>query len=223
MRLRVLKAVFSWLAALLILRVLAAIIANYPDYFPPNFDSLFLQGREATFHGIYRIAFYIHIFSSPIVLFVGLILLSDTVRRHRRDLHRVLGYVQVSVLLLFVLPSSLIMSWHAFGGWPAGLSFALLSIATGFSAVAGVMYARRRRYDGHRRWMNRTYLLICSAVFLRLISGTANLAHVPNAEGAYIVAAWSSWLVPLGIFEIMNRWRTHRLMMGRSDLTMTPT
>jgi len=60
-RVRILTKILGWLAVLLILRVLAAILANYPDYFPPNFDSLFLQGREATFTGAYRPAFYIHI------------------------------------------------------------------------------------------------------------------------------------------------------------------
>jgi hypothetical protein len=41
-----------WLAAALVLRVLGTILANYPDYFPPRFDSLFLEGREATFAGV---------------------------------------------------------------------------------------------------------------------------------------------------------------------------
>jgi uncharacterized membrane protein len=189
----------------LILRVLAAILANYPDYFPPNFDSLFLQGREATFTGIYRPAFYVHIFSGPIVLFNGLILLSESVRRRHGGLHRLLGRVQVVVLLLFVLPSSVVMSRHAFGGWPAGLSFLILSAATAGCAIAGVVHASRRRYDRHRRWMLRSYALICSAVALRLISGAAGLVGVPSPEGAYIAAAWSSWLLPLAAYEIAER------------------
>ncbi len=207
MRLKVLKSVFSGLAALLILRVLGSILTNYPDYFPPNFDSLFLQGRESTFHGAYRIAFYTHIIFSPVVLFVGLILMSNRVRRQRRALHRMLGSLQVSVLLLFVLPSSCVMSWRAFGGWPAGLSFALLSLVTGYCTVVGVVYARRRQFDLHRQWMNRSFLLICSAVVLRLISGTATVAQVPTVEGEYIVAAWMSWLLPLAGYEMVRRWR----------------
>ena len=156
---RILATVLSWLAVVLILRVLVTILANYPDYFPPNFDSLFLQGREATFRGAYRAAFYIHIFSAPLVLFNGLILLSEYVRRRHRGWHRWLGRVQVVVLLLFVLPSSVVMSRHAFGGWPAGLSFLLLSAATASCAIVGVVYARRRRYDQHRRWMLRCLCL----------------------------------------------------------------
>lgn len=210
MRYRILTTVLRLLAVALILRVLATILTNYPDYFPPNFESLFLQGREATFTGVYRPAFYIHIFSGPIVLFNGLILLSEYVRRYHRGCHRWLGRVHVVVLLFFVLPSSVVMSRHAFGGWPAGLSFLLLSVATASCAIVGVVYSWRRRYDRHRRWMLRSYVLICSAVALRLISGTAGLVGVPNPEHAYIVAAWSSWLFPLTAFEVVERVSVHR-------------
>lgn len=205
MRYRTLTTVLRWLAIVLILRVLATILANYPDYFPPNFDSLFLQGREFTFVGTYQWAFYVHIFSGPVVLFNGLILLSDYVRRRYGGLHRFLGRVQVGVLLLLVLPSSAVMSRHAFGGWAAGLSFLLLSAATAGCAIVGVVHARRRRYDQHRRWMLRCYVLICSAVALRLISGAAGLVGVPSPERAYVVAAWCSWLLPLAAYEIAER------------------
>ena len=208
--------ILRWLAVVLILRVLAAILANYVDYFPPNFDSLFLQGREATFNGIYRAAFYVHIFSGPVVLFNGLILLSDYIRRRHGDWHRRLGRVQVFVLLLFVLPSSALMSRHAFGGWPAGLSFLLLSAATASCAIVGVVHARGRRYDLHRRWMLRSYVLICSAISLRLISGTAGLIGMTSPEHAYIFAAWSSWLIPLAAYEIVERLQAHRLSRASS-------
>lgn len=213
MRLRVLIAVLRWLAVVLILRVLVGILTNYPDYFPPNFDSLFLEGREATFTGVYRAAFYLHIFSGPVVLFNGLIQLSDYVRRHYGGLHRVLGRLQVAVLLLLVLPTSMVMSRHAFGGWPAGLSFLMLSVATGICAIVGVVHARRRRFDAHRRWMLRCYVLICSAVALRLISGAAGLIGTSNAEGAYVIAAWCSWLVPLAVCEIveLRYWKANDL------------
>jgi uncharacterized membrane protein len=214
-RLSILTTALRWLAVALIVRVLATILANYPDYFPPNFDSLFLQGRETTFNGVYRPAFYLHIFSGPVVLFNGLILMSEYVRRHHAGLHRFLGRTQVVVLLLFVLPTSVVMSRHAFGGWPAGLSFLLLSGATGICAIVGVVYARRRRFDRHRRWMLRCYVLICSAVVLRLISGTAGLVGVPSAEAAYIIAAWCSWLLLLAAYEIVERWPTHQPATAR--------
>lgn len=205
----VLIPTLRWLVVALILRVLISIVANYPDYFPPNFEALFLLGREGTFHGAYSVAFYIHIFSGPIILLNGLILLNDGLRRRFPAWHRVLGRTQVAVLLLLVLPSSVVMSQQAFGGWPAGVSFLLLSVATGICAVLGVVEARRRRFEQHRRWMLRSYLLICSAVILRLISGTAGLVGVSNPEQAYTVAAWVSWVVPLAIFELATHTRTN--------------
>lgn len=205
MRYHLLLTALRWLAVALVLRVLVTIVANYPDYFPPNFDSLFLQGRELTFRGAYRVAFYVHIFAGPVVLLNGLLLLSESVRRRYRKLHRRLGWLQVVVLLGLVLPTSVVMSRYAFGGWPAGVSFLLLSVATAGCAVAGVVQACRRRYELHRRWMLRCYVLICSAVVLRLISGAAGLLGVSNPEAAYVVAAWCSWLVPLAVFEVVQK------------------
>ena len=210
MRYRILTTVLRWLAIVLILRVLVTILANYPDYFPPRFDSLFLQGREETFTGLYVPAFYVHIFSGPVVLLNGLILLSERVRRRHGGLHRFLGRVQVVVLLVFVFPSSVVMSRYAFGGWSAGLSFLLLSVATAGCAIAGVVHARRRRFDRHRRWMLRSYVLICSAVALRLISGAAGVVGVPSPEEAYIVASWTSWVLPLVAYELTERLRACR-------------
>lgn len=206
-RYRGLTTAMRWLAVALVLRVLVTILANYPDYFPPNFDSLFLQGREATFGGLYQVAFYAHIVSAPFVLLGGLVLLSEHVRRRYGAAHRVLGRVQVVVLLAVVLPSSVVMSRYAFGGAPAGLSFLVLSVATAGCAVVGVIQARRGRFARHRRWMLRCYVLICSAVVLRLISGAAALLEVYDPEAAYTVAAWCSWLVPLAVFEVVARWR----------------
>ena len=210
MRYRVLTTALRWLAAVLVLRVLAAILANYPDYFPPDFESLFLQGREATFAGAYRAAFYVHILSAPFVLFTGLLLLSEHARRRYGGLHRVLGRAHVAVLLALVLPSGAVMARHAFGGWPAGLSFLLLSAATAGCAVAGVAHARRGRYARHRVWMVRCYVLLCSAVALRLVSGAAGLVGVPSPEGAYVAAVWASWLVPLAAYEAVERWPGRR-------------
>ncbi|WP_246539335.1 DUF2306 domain-containing protein [Telmatocola sphagniphila] len=205
MRLTILIQALRVLAVLLILQTLFAIFSNYPDYFPPNFESLFLLGREKTFSGIYPLAFYIHIFTGPLVLLNGLFLLSDTLRSRYRATHRFLGWVQVLVLLILFLPSSLIMACFAFAGFWSGLSFFLLTLTTAISTTLGVHYARRRSFGLHRRWMQRSYVLICSAITLRLISGTLSLYEISNAEIAYIIASWCSWLVPLLLYETFAR------------------
>lgn len=209
-RRQLLTTVLRWLAVVLILRVLLAILSNYPDYFPPNFDSIFLQGRQATFPGLYEVAFNVHLVSSPVVLVVGLVLLSETVRRHAPGLHRRLGWVQVLVLLVFVLPSSLVMAGRAIGGWPAGVSFVLLTVATAACAVAGVVQARQKRFDRHRRWMLRTYVLVCSAVVLRLLSGLLGWFELPSTAWVYTVSAWASWVLPLAAYQLWEHVRSGR-------------
>src|SRR5262249_46394851 len=102
-----------------------------------------------------------------------------------------------------------------------GTSFLLLSAATAACAIIGVVHARQRRFDRHRRWMLRTYILICSAVALRLISGSASLIGVSSADAAYIVAAWSSWLLPLAAYEIVERWPARGRLTSKDQLDQT--
>lgn len=204
MRLSFLCEVLRWAGALLILRVVVSILGNYPDYFPPHFQSLFLEGRESTFLGLYRLAFYLHIFCGPVVLFLGLVLMNETIRRRWPIWHRYLGRTQAFLVLLILVPTSLVMAFQTFGGWAAGGSFVVLSIATGFATIQGVLFARRRQFPQHRCWMERSYVLICSAVVLRLISGMAEWVGVSHAEWAYAIASWASWILPLMALEIFR-------------------
>ena len=197
---KILRAVF----ALLILRALVSIVANYPDYFPPDFQSSFLQGREESFIGTYRWAFYVHIFSGPLVLLNGLVLMTNWVIRYR-TLHRFLGWVQIVCLLVFMLPSGMVMALQSFGGFWAGLSFMVLSGTTAVCAILGVVNARQGKLKQHRQWMVRSYVLICSAVSLRLVSGATGFVGVTDAEWAYVFAAWMSWVLPLVVWEIVDR------------------
>ena len=44
--------------------------------------------------------------------------------------------------------------------------------------------------------MTRLFVLLCSAVVLRLIAGLATLVEF-DADWLYPASAWASWLVPL--------------------------
>src|SRR5579863_5036040 len=87
--------VLTVLAGLLILRVTLGVVLNYRNYFPPNFESDFLQGREAYFSGSYHWAFYAHIVAGPISLVLGMVLLSERFRLRFPKWHRMLGRIQV--------------------------------------------------------------------------------------------------------------------------------
>jgi hypothetical protein len=184
----------------LIAKVTLGILIGYRDYLPPDFNSDFLLGREAYFFGAYGWAFYAHLVSGPATLVVGTILISDRFRRRAPKSHRALGKFQVACVLLVLAPSGLWMAWHAVSGAVAAAGLATLAIATAACAAFGWRAAANRRFDDHRRWMWRTYLLLCSAVIIRLIGGWASASQV-DASWVYPLSAWASWLVPLLLYE----------------------
>ena len=196
-----LSPVLMILAGILILKVTVEVVSNYHNYYPPNFGSDFLRGREHDFSSAYRWAFYTHIASGPVSLVLGMILIGERFRRRFPRWHRYLGRIQVACVLLLVAPSGLWMAQYAAAGPIAAVGLAALAFATGMCAVLGWRSAIDRRFADHRRWMWRVYLLLCSAVVLRLIGG---LATVTGFGATWIdpPATWLSWLVPLTAFEL---------------------
>ncbi|APW61604.1 DUF2306 domain-containing protein [Paludisphaera borealis] len=194
------------LACAMILKTIASTASNYPDYFPPNFASDFLWGREGHFRGAYRWAFYTHILSGPVALLLGLILIVERSRPRFPTWHRHLGRLQVACVLLLVTPSGLWMAYYAAAGPVAAVGLATLAIATATTVSFGAWSATTRRFADHRRWMWRCYLLLCSAVVLRLIGG---LATVTGTAAPWVdpLATWMSWLAPLSAFEFYERTR----------------
>lgn len=192
------------LAALLIIKVTVAVIGGYGDYFPPNFDSDFLRGRDAYFFGSYQTAFYAHLASGPVSLLLGLLLISQRFRLRFPGWHRRLGRVQGLNVLLVVAPSGLWMAAYASPGAIAGGAFAILAVSTAACVLLGWRAAIRKQFVDHRRWMERCFLLLCSAVVIRVLGG---LGTVMGVEAAWFnpAAAWASWLVPLAVFELSGR------------------
>jgi uncharacterized membrane protein len=190
-----------FVTALLIVRVTVAVVLNYRDYLPPNFESDFLQDREQYFWKGYHWAFYTHLVSGPVSLILGMILISDRFRLRFPKWHRYLGRIQAVNVLFLVAPSGLLMASRAMTGPVAGMGFALLAVATAACMALGWRTAVQRRFAEHRRWMQRCFVLLCSAVVVRVIGGLLTVIDYGPAW-PYQAAAWGSWLVPLLVFEI---------------------
>jgi hypothetical protein len=217
-----LSRVLTILTALLIWKVTLSVLLQYGNYIPPNFSSDFLRGRAEYFWDGYHWAFYAHLISGPPSLILGTMLVSTRLHKlspiwHRRLVgtmlvstrlhklspiwHRRLGRVQAAGVLLLVVPSGLWMARYAESGVIAGIGLGLLAIATATCVAFGWRAAIMRRFVEHRRWMWRTFILLCSAVILRVIGGLATVADF-DAAWLYPVSVWGSWLVPLLVFEL---------------------
>lgn len=206
------------LTGLLIFKVTVATVWGYRSYFPPDFEADFLLGRERYFDGSYRWAFYVHLASGPVSLLLGLLLISRRFRMRFPDWHRILGRIQATNVLLFVVPSGVWLACFASAGVIAGISFGLLAVLTGTCVVLGWRSAVSRRFADHQRWMSRCFLLLCSAVVIRVIGGVATTLGV-DAPWFNPVASWVSWLVPLAVFELT---RPRHRRTGRPQATPDP-
>ena len=206
-RLMWLKRTMWCLLLLLFCRVMFLIVAEYRNYFPPNFNSDFLIGREDRFYGVYSVAFYIHILTSPIALLASAFLMATgTLKKFAgrwRGVHRSIGKLQVILILVAVTPTGIVMSTQANTGPVAGTAFLLLSIGTAVTALAAAWFARAREIGTHRLWATRCFLLLCSPLLLRLTQGAVDTFH-GDTQWSYPLAAWSSWTVPLILFELQR-------------------
>ena len=85
------------------------------------------------------------------------------------------------------------------------LSTSLFTLAVAWLVAAGMAYraVRNRRYDSHRDWIIRSYVLAWAFVFCRLASRVPTVAELGEGQ-AFI---WLSWVGPLIVCEIALQWR----------------
>ena len=204
----ILQRALILLAVVVFVKVTVAVVIGYREYIPPDFNSDFLRGRESYFFQDYQWAFYTHIASGPVTLVLGLILITDQFRTRFPRWHRYLGRIQVIFVLFLVAPSGLWMAWYAAPGPIAGVSFAVLSVLTGVCVGLGWRAAVRRRLIVHRVWMSRCFVLLCSAVVLRVLGGLGSVAGV-QSDWYDPLASWASWVMPLVAFELCSRSLRH--------------
>jgi uncharacterized membrane protein YozB (DUF420 family) len=84
-------------------------------------------------------------------------------------------------------------------------TISLLALAFAWLLAAGMAFraVRNKCYDSHREWMIRSYVLVWSFVFCRLVT------RVPGVEdmGGGDASIWLSWVGPLVICEVALQWR----------------
>ena len=195
-------------------KVFGEIICECRRYFPADFDSDFLIGRQETFVGTYRVAFYIHIISSPLAVLIGSLLMFSVSRGNYRRLHRWIGRFQFFLILFAVAPSGLVMALQAYTGAIAASGFILHSVATAVCAIAAIRFAMKQNFAEHQRYATRCFVLLCSPLLLRLIMGASVVANT-ESDWTYRLTAWLSWLVPLLGLEVWYRFKSGQHRTGQ--------
>lgn len=176
------------------------IVAPYTSW-ERNVD--FLMTKQFIIHlDHYRLAFYIHIFSSVIVLVCGAFLFSKYILIRYKTLHKWIGKLYVVILLLLSAPSGMVMAFYANGGVWVKLSFILLTPLWWYVTVRAYTAIRAGKVNEHIQWMTRSYALTLSAVSLRVYQMVFSSMEIINPELQYLVISWGSWMGNLFFAEI---------------------
>jgi hypothetical membrane protein len=151
---------------------------------------------------------YVHMLGGTTMLLFGTLnLYIGATRRHFRY-HRLVG----RIYMIGGAIAAVLAIWLALG--PAHKSDAtvaftnsaasLTMLSTAWLVAASMAYraVRNRRYDSHRDWTIRSYVLAWSFVFCRIVSRVPSVAEFGDGQ-AFI---WLSWIAPLLLCEAVLQW-----------------
>ena len=152
---------------------------------------------------------YFHVLGGTLLLFLGLTNLYIGTSLKFFQYHKLIGRLYLIGGGLGAISAIVITSSAAHKA--AGVSnftnttISLLTLAFAWLLAAGMAFraVRNGRYDSHRDWMIRSYVLVWSFVFCRLVT------RVPGVEdiGGGNASIWLSWVGPLIICEVALQWR----------------
>ena len=176
------------------------------EYIPYDTDVGFLRIKQDYIDiDHWRIAFFVHVYASMWALLAGFTQFSSQIQSFYPRVHRALGYVYVTNVLLITGPAALVMSVYANGGPTSKIAFGLLAIGwIAFTAIA-LVKAKNGDFVDHRNWMMRSYALTLSALTIRAWKWSiTNTVELPPMD-VYRAVAWLGWVPNILIAELLIR------------------
>lgn len=144
--------------------------------------------------------FLAHVLGGTVALFLGPWQFWTGLRDRSLTLHRWLGRVYLSAILVGGA-AGLYMAAIAFGGRPTRIGFGGLAVLWLATALMAYRRVRQGDYEAHREWMIRNYALTFAAVTLRLWLPIFMLLGFSFLT-AYTAVAWLSWVPNLITVEL---------------------
>lgn len=185
------------------------VIAVSAPYLTLNSD-VFLEVQRRVYE-LHTLGIVLHIIGGMVALALGPVGFLPSLRLNHPRWHRNIGKIYLLAVMLGG-SAGLYMAMFAYMGPVTGLGFALLALLWLYTGLRALLAIRHGNVVAHRRWMIRNYALTLGAVSLRV--QLLILSLWLDFDSSYVVVAWSSWLVTLGLAE----WYLRRLSTRRLDL-----
>ncbi|WP_114749708.1 DUF2306 domain-containing protein [Pleomorphovibrio marinus] len=188
-----------------LMAIAAVAIGIYPMlYFVIDRHFGLLQSKETWLlqHPIWNIGFYTHIVFGGIALLTGWIQFAEKWRNANLVLHRQLGKAYLVSVWLSAL-GGIYIGFYATGGLIPSTGFISLGVLWLLSTHVAYLLVRRKKMEGHRKWMVYSYSLCFAAVTLRIW-----LPLLSTLFGdfliAYKITSWLCWVPNLIVAHIIN-------------------
>ncbi len=152
----------------------------------------------------WQTGFYVHIFGGSIALLAGWSQFSRRFRNKNLPLHKLLGKVYLTAVMLSGT-AGLYIAFYATGGLASVLGFSGLAISWLFTTVRAYASIRGGNVDQHQHWMIRSYALCFAAVTLRIWLPLFQFVFAMDFIFAYRIIAWMCWVPNLVVAELIVR------------------
>ncbi|MBO9203465.1 MULTISPECIES: DUF2306 domain-containing protein [Niastella] len=196
----------SYLLLLLLAFFSALMLGITLQYLPIRLDVAFLQIKQDYIDIIpWRIAFFVHVFTSMFVLIAGFTQFSTYLLTHYKKLHRIIGKLYVIDIVFVTGPASFIMALLANGGIPSRIAFTTLAILWIATTAKAWRSAMAREFTAHQEWMMRSYALTLSAITLRAWKWLLIALFHLRPLNTYMIVAWMGFVPNLLFIEWLIR------------------
>ena len=166
---------------------------------------LAMEGKRFEVHAAHAGPLLAHAGGGTLMLAAGFCALVIGLTRNAFRWHKWFGYaydVGGGAGALAALGLAVWQPHHNPGNSAATGTLAAVWLAIAFFAWRA---ARNRRFDAHRSWMIRSYVLTWTFVLCRIVQDAPFIAGMGDeVETATI---WASWIVPLVVCDMALQWR----------------
>lgn len=191
----------AWFGVAAVLSVLIALVSY--RFLPLGVET----AMEFMAHNLQdnALALYAHIGVAPIALAVMPFQFLTRLRSRRPALHRWLGRIYVTAILVSGI-AGLQLAFYTAAGSFAATGFALLAVIWLATTGAALVFALKRQFARHRVWMLRSAALTFAAVTLRVYLGISMAAGI-DFDIAYPLVSWLCWVPNALVMEAYLRFR----------------
>ncbi len=157
---------------------------------------------------VWNIALYAHIVPGGLALMIGWIQFHRSFRDRYRPVHRMVGRIYVSAVMISAV-AGIYLSFFATGGGWTSLGFFLLGVVWLGSTASAFVFIKKGDRVRHEMMMIYSYAACCAAITLRiwlpLLTG-----YFGEFQPAYDIVAWLCWVPNIGIAWIIVRRQSRR-------------